>query len=127
MVRLPRAILCSTENEHIFCQRWSTRTQLLPLFLGVLLAAGVTSLSGTGSTAQEATPGALSESSAVSPVQAASAWLREQQDPSGGFVGFSGEPDPGTTIDAVIALYAAQPRDPAAAASSDAALTYLER
>jgi hypothetical protein len=127
MVRLPRAILCSTENEHTFCQRWSARTQLLPLFLGVLLATGVTSLSGTNSTAQEATPGALSESSAISPVQAASTWLREQQDPSGGFVGFSGEPNPGTTIDAVIALYAAQQRDPAAAASLDAALTYLER
>jgi len=79
------------------------------------------------STAQEATPGPLSESTAMSPVEAASAWLREQQDASGGFLGFSGEPDPGTTTDAVMALYAARQRDPAAAASLDAALTYLER
>jgi hypothetical protein len=63
----------------------------------------------------------------MSPVEAASAWLREQQDASGGFIGLSGEPDPGTTTDAVMALYAAQQRDPAAAGSLDAALAYLER
>ena len=111
MVRLPRAILCSTENGHTSCPRWSARTRLLPLCLAVLLATGVTTLSGTSSMAQEATPGALSESSAISPVEAASAWLCEQQDASGGFIGLSGEPDPGTTTDAVMALYAAQQRD----------------
>ena len=78
------------------------------------------------SLAQEATPGALSESTAMSPVEAASVWLREQQDASGGFLGFSGEPDPGTTTDAVMALYAAQERDPEAAAALEAAVTYLE-
>jgi hypothetical protein len=93
----------------------------------MVLAASLTILFATSSMAQEATPGALSESTAMSPVEAASAWLREQQDPSGGFLGFSGEPDPGTTTDAVLALYAAQRRDPAAAASLDAAVSYLER
>jgi hypothetical protein len=78
------------------------------------------------SSAQEATPAALSESSAMSPVEAASVWLLEQQDTSGGFLGFSGEPDPGTTTDAVMALYAAQERNPEAAASLDAAMAYLE-
>ena len=78
------------------------------------------------SLAQEATPGARSESTAMSPVEAASVWLREQQDASGGFLGFSGEPDPGTTTDAVMALFAAQERDPEAAAALEAAVTYLE-
>jgi len=86
----------------------------------------MTTLSEPGSKAQQATPGALSTNSAISPVEAASAWLREQQDASGGFIGFSGEPDPGTTTDAVMALYAAQQRDPAAA-SLNAALDYLAR
>jgi hypothetical protein len=62
----------------------------------------------------------------MSPVEAASAWLREQQDASGGFLGMSNQPDPGTTTDAVMALYAAQRRDPAATSSLDAALAYLE-
>jgi hypothetical protein len=84
-------------------------------------------LSGTAATAQVATPGALSEATAMSPVVAASTWLREQQDASGGFIGLSDEPDPGTTADAVMALYAAQQSDPAATASLDAALAYLER
>jgi Prenyltransferase and squalene oxidase repeat len=126
MVRLPRANLCSTENRHISFSGWCGRTRL-PLVLAILLAASVTTLFEMGSTAQEATPGALSESTAMSPLEAASAWLREQQDASGGFLGFSGEPDPGTTTDAVMALYAAQHRDPAAAASLDAALEYLAR
>src|SRR5918994_3867821 len=126
MVRLPRAILGTTDNGYSLFREWSARTRLLPLFLAVLLAASVATPSETGSMAQEATPGALSESIAMSPVEAASAWLREQQNASGGFLGFSGEPDPGTTTDAVMALYAAQRRDPAAAASLDAALAYLE-
>ena len=127
MVRLPRATLHNTNVEHFCSGGWSARTRLLPLFLALLLAASVTTLSQTGSTAQEATPGALSESRAMSPVAAASEWLREQQDASGGFLGLSGEPDPGTTTDAVIALYAAQRDDPAASASLDAAIAYLGR
>jgi hypothetical protein len=127
MVHLPRATPRSSDNRHSTFRGWSPRTGLLPLFLAVVLAATVAPLSGTGSMAQEATPGAVSESAAMSPVEAASAWLREQQDASGGFIGLSGEPDPGTTTDAVMALYAAQQRDPAAAASLDAALAYLER
>ena len=127
MVRLPRATPHSTANGHTAFRGWSARTRLLSMRPRRLLAASVMPLSETGSLAQEATPGALSESTAMSPVEAASAWLREQQDASGGFLGFSGEPDPGTTTDAVMALYAAQERDPAAAASLDAALDYLER
>ena len=127
MVRLPRAVVDSTDNRHSSFRGWSSRTRFLPLLLAIVLATSVTTLSGSGSTAQEATPGALSESTAMSPVEAASTWLREQQDASGGFPGFSGEPDPGATTDAVMALYAAQQSDPAAAAALDAALAYLER
>jgi hypothetical protein len=127
MVRLPHAVVdCSDDRDSSF-RGWSARTRFLPVLLAIVLATSVTTLSGTGSPAQEATPGALSESTAMSPVEAASTWLREQQDASGGFLGFSGEPDPGATTDAVIALYAAQQGDPAAAASLDAALAYLER
>lgn len=81
--------------------------------------------------AQEATPAtpatAVVESAAMSPVEAATGWLRVQQELSGGFPGFSGEVDPGTTTDAVIALHAAQESDPAAAGSLAAALAYLEK
>jgi hypothetical protein len=76
--------------------------------------------------AQEATPGALSESTAMSPLEAASVWLRGQQDPAGGFPGYSGEVDPAATTDAAIALYAAQPADPGAAAALAAATAYLD-
>ena len=76
--------------------------------------------------AQESTPSALTGSAAISPIAAASAWLRAQQDPSGGFAGLSAETDPGTTADAAIALYAAQASDPEAAAALAAAITYLE-
>ena len=127
MVRLPRAIPRSSDNRHSTFQGWRLRTGLLPLFLAVVLAATVTPRSGTSIDGAGGYPGAVPESAAMSPVEAASAWLREQQDASGGFIGLSGEPDPGTTTDAVMALYAAQQRDPAAAASLDAALAYLER
>lgn len=75
--------------------------------------------------ARNATP-APAESVAMTPVAAATGWLRAQQDASGGFFGFSGEVDPGTTTDAVMALSAAQDADPEAAAALDAALAYLE-
>lgn len=73
--------------------------------------------------AQEATPLAAN----ADPVAAASAWLRAQQDTAGGFKGFSGELDPGTTTDAAMALYAAQESDPEAEAALAAAIAYLEK
>jgi Prenyltransferase and squalene oxidase repeat len=127
MMRWPRAILRSIDHGRISFRNWSALPRFAPLFLAVSLAASVTTLSGTASTAQVATPGALSESTAMSPVEAASTWLREQQDTSGGFSGLSGEPDSGTTADTLLALYAAQQSDPAATASLDAALAYLEQ
>jgi hypothetical protein len=122
----PRSFVPQDDTAFRWRRHYASRGWLVPLLLAVALAVSVTTLSGTSSTAQESTPSS-SQSTAISPVEAASTWLREQQDASGGFLGFSGEPDPGTTTDAVIALYAAQQRDPAAAASLDAALAYLDR
>jgi hypothetical protein len=127
MVRLPRAILRNIDNEYISFRGRSVLPRFVRFFLTVWLAASLTTLSGTASAAQVATPSAPAETAAMSPVVAASTWLREQQDTSGGFFGLSGESDPGTTTDAVMALYAAQQSDPAATASLDAALAYLER
>jgi prenyltransferase beta subunit len=56
-------------------------------------------------------------------VQQAASWLMAQQADDGGFPGFSGESDPSTTTDAVIALAAAQPEG--VEESIDAALAYL--
>lgn len=78
--------------------------------------------------ARQGTPeSAPSESLAGTHLDAASAWLRAQQDDSGGFPGFSGDLDPGTTTDAVIALYATRGSDPEAGAALDAAVGYLEK
>ena len=127
MMRVPRAMLRSIDNGRLSSQRSSLRPRFVQLFLAISLVASVATLPQPGSIAQEATPSSLSESAAISPAEAASTWLREQQDQSGGFIGLSGEPDPGTTTDAVMALYAAQRSDPAATASLDAALAYLEQ
>jgi prenyltransferase beta subunit len=53
--------------------------------------------------AQQATPAVGGD-----PLDAATAWLLTQQAEDGGFVGFSGETDAGTTVDAILALAAAQ-------------------
>ncbi len=57
----------------------------------------------------------------------ATAWLLAQQRPDGGFAGFSGESDPGMTVDAVLALAAAG-LDPARprAENAPSAVAYLE-
>lgn len=79
-------------------------------------------------TAQEATPPvAHSESTASTHVSAASSWLRAQQDASGGFPGFDGTVDAGTTTDAAMALFAAQTDDPDAAVALESAVAYLEQ
>jgi hypothetical protein len=75
--------------------------------VGRLLLALVGFLTLTASlpaiSAAQSTPDASPVASAGG-LDAAVAWLAAQQDPSGAFVGFSGQPDPGATIDAVLAL-----------------------
>ena len=122
----PRSFVPQDDTPFEWLRSHASRAWFLPLLLALALFITFTTLTASISLAQEATPGALSESTAMSPVEAASVWLREQQDASGGFRGFSGEPDPGTTTDAVMALFAAQERDPGAATALDAAVTYLE-
>lgn len=79
--------------------------------------------------AQQATPAAGGDSLA-----AATAWLLTQQAEDGGFIGFSGATDAGTTVDAILALSAARQAgvdvDLAPAlgflAQGDAALVYAQ-
>ncbi|MDP9365555.1 MAG: hypothetical protein M3Q10_15250, partial [Chloroflexota bacterium] len=59
-------------------------------------------------------------------LEGAVAFLLDQQAENGGFVGFSGEPDPGTTTDAVYALRAAALRGIDTEAAIEAATGYLE-
>ena len=99
-------------------------TPILVVILRTALVVG--SLLPATVFAQDATPTARSENSAMSPIEAASGWLRSQQDHSGGFPGFDGTLDPGTTTDAAMALAAARDTDPAAAEALAAAMRYLE-
>lgn len=78
--------------------------------------------------AQEATPSvdASPVAANASPdLQAAANWLMEQQLEDGAFVGFSGEADAGTTVDAIIALVAAEQAGIDTGTSVDDAITYL--
>jgi hypothetical protein len=73
------------------------------LRFGFLIAVILTVATGHLATAQDATPKAGGGG-----LEGAVNWLTEQQDSSGGFVGFSGEIDPGITVDAALALAAAE-------------------
>lgn len=75
-----------------------SRSFLVRLSLGLLLTLLLIGQSSGLATAQ-ATPEA-----STGGLDAAVAWLVSQQHESGGFIGFSGEPDAGLTIDAVLAL-----------------------
>ncbi|HET9661297.1 MAG TPA: prenyltransferase/squalene oxidase repeat-containing protein [Thermomicrobiales bacterium] len=57
-------------------------------------------------------------------VDKAIVWLLDQQQPDGGFAGFSGESDPGATIDAIFAMVAAQ--SIGVNADTETAVNYLE-
>lgn len=91
----------------------------------VALLAGMLALPGA-TPARQATPAATTEQPAGASLDAAVAWLLAQQDPNGGFLGFSGEPDAGVTTDAVLALYAVHDANPETAAALDAAVAWLE-
>jgi len=106
------------------------RTRLvLPLLIGLALAvlAGPLAPSAIAATAQ-ATPAASPEASPASGGQgiaAATAWLISQQGEDGSFLGFSGEPDAGTTVDALLSLAAAKEAGVDVGSAIDDALTYL--
>ena len=85
----------------------------------LLVAMGINS---TGVFAQEATPAATPGTGPG--LEAAVSWLVAQQQPDGGFLGFSGASDPGATTDAVIALAAV--RNAGFDVDLTSALAYLE-
>lgn len=108
------------ENGFFHFLRHSIGRLLLVIALTLSLGAGLI----TQAVAQ-ATPIASPAASPVviaDPLTAAVDWLVAQQDPSGGFLGFSGAPDAGTTIDAVLALATVPGIDPAVI---DAAVAFL--
>ena len=74
--------------------------------------------------AQDATPDASPV--AVPGVEGAVAWLIDQQQEDGSWLGFSGEPDVGTSIDAVLALAAADVSGIDTGDSIDNALAWLD-
>lgn len=93
---------------------------MLWLMLALVIPAGIG--------AQEATPAAspVGTSPALGgDLGAAAFWLMDQQNDDGSFSGFSGEPDAGTTVDAVIALVAAEQQGVDTGTSIDDAIAYL--
>jgi len=60
----------------------------------------------------------------IAPVDKAITWVLDQQQSDGGFAGFSGESDPGATIDAIFAMVAAQ--SIGVNADTETAVNYLE-
>lgn len=72
---------------------------------------------------QDATPGVTR--TAEGGLEAAAAWLVSQQRSDGAFVGFTGESDAGTTVDAIIALAAAQIAGVDTGTSIEDAVQYL--
>jgi hypothetical protein len=75
--------------------------------------------------AQKATPSA-SPAAEGGDLASATAWLIDQQGEDGAFAGFSGEPDAGTTVDALTALVAADQAGVDTGTSIPDALAYLE-
>lgn len=75
--------------------------------------------------AQQATPAASPAALSAGPLAAATTWLLEKQDASGGFPGYSGELDTGVTTDAVMALAAAADTDPKIDDAIEQAVAYL--
>ncbi len=103
--------------------RWLALIAPLILALTLILSPALTLAHPA---AQPATPEASAEPGADPNLVRAVDHLLSQQDDAGGFLGLSGEPDPGVTIDAVLALKAASQRGVDTTAALDRALAYLE-
>ena len=95
--------------------------------LSLLLVLATVLVGATPARAQDATPAAVgTPADGTDPAVAdAAAYLVAQQGPDGGFVGFSGASDPGTTTGAVVALRAAAFRGVDVDAAIAAAVDYL--
>ena len=95
------------------------RRQIVRIVAMILMALAVALPVG----AQDATPEAGSADHAD--VQAATTWLMDQQLDNGAFAGFTGEADAGTTVDAIMALAAAEQSGVDVGTSLDDAIGYL--
>src|SRR5215211_8019831 len=93
----------------------------ISLLVGTLLFLSI-SVVPLPAMAQEATPSGTP--TAGSGLEGAVQWLVAQQQADGGFLGYSGESDPGATTDAVIALAAA--RNAGLDVDLNSALAYLD-
>ncbi len=91
-----------------------------------LLLASLIILAGFGSTAAQDGSGAATPVTVGSGMEGAVAWLLTQQAEDGGFVGFSGESDPGTTLDAIMALASTGESGVDTGDAIDRAVAYLE-
>jgi hypothetical protein len=89
-----------------FCFKRDSALRLVLAFVAMLTLGIGAPFAAAAQTSPTASPVAAGDS-----LPSAIAWLVAQQDASGGFIGFSGEPDAGTTIDAVLALAAAGETD----------------
>jgi len=100
-----------------------------PVLLGLALVMAMV-LAATGQAwARDATPapGGTPVDATNPAAERAVAYLIAQQGSDGGFVGFSGKSDPGTTTGAIVALRAAAFRGAEVQAAIAAAADYLER
>lgn len=100
--------------------RFNRVALLVPLLCGLLALAGFGPV-----TAQDDSK-AATPTTAGTGIEGAIAWLLPQQAEDGGFVGFSGESDPGTTLDSIMALAAAETTGVDTGDSIDRAIAWLE-
>jgi len=96
------------------------RNALLMCLVGLQCQAGL------GSVAAQDGSGGATPATGGAGIEGAVAWLLPQQGDDGGFVGFSGESDSGTTLDAIMALAAADSVGVDTGDSVDRAVAYLE-
>jgi hypothetical protein len=96
--------------------------------IGLLVWAALMVISSLASVAAQEVSPAASPASPVAgtELEGATAWLLTQQAEDGGFVGFSGTSDPGVTIDAIVALAAAEGAGIDTGTAIDDAVAYLE-
>ncbi|MDQ3656635.1 MAG: terpene cyclase/mutase family protein [Chloroflexota bacterium] len=100
--------------------RFNRVTLLVPLLCSLL------ALAVFGPVAAQDGSGTATPTTAGTGIKGAIAWLLPQQAEDGGFAGFSGESDPGTTLDAIMALSAAETTGVDTGDSVERAIAYLE-
>lgn len=96
--------------------------------VGIVLALMVALVPGARGVMAQATPAASPVASPVAGggIDAATHWLIGQQNADGSFMGFSGKPDAGTTVDALTALAAARDAGVDVGSAIDQAVAYLK-